>query len=128
MTVRGDSFGEGTNHYECNACKEPCDWTDSQTSKPTSDPTLLDSDRNLVKEVMDREQLTYDIYKAMQIPSLSERHDAIKALIATTVNEVIGENEPYEKELFKRTDDDVKNYFRNKLRAEQRLKLQEMLK
>jgi hypothetical protein len=36
---------------------------------------------DLVKEAMDAEQLTRDIYKAMQVPYLSERHDAIKELI-----------------------------------------------
>lgn len=25
MTVAGDSFGEGTNHYECTNCHQPCD-------------------------------------------------------------------------------------------------------
>lgn len=39
--VVGDSFGEGTNHYVCNACGEACDITYSQTSTtPTTNPKL----------------------------------------------------------------------------------------
>lgn len=33
MTVVGDSFGEGTNHYECNECHQPCDFIQLKSSQ-----------------------------------------------------------------------------------------------
>lgn len=48
-----------------------------------------------LKKAMDSEKLTQDIYAAMQVPYLSERHDAIKKLFTTfmtaLLDEAIGE-------------------------------------
>lgn len=34
MKVVGDSFGEGTNHYECLECGQSCNWIDTAAPKP----------------------------------------------------------------------------------------------
>ncbi len=56
MIVVGDSFGEGTNHYECKACKEACNFIDpeqelienAKLAKSQTDNTEL---RKLRKEI-----------------------------------------------------------------------------
>lgn len=45
--------------------------------------------------IMTKEELTKNIYEAMQIPYLSERHDAVKQLISDIVEELLP---PYQDE------------------------------
>lgn len=52
-----------------------------------------------------------------------EIQEALTSIINLVDKEIIGEDEYFEKNLFKREDDDVPKYFRNKLRASQRAKL-----
>jgi len=81
---------------------------------------------------VDAEQLTHDIYEAMQLPHLSERHDAIKRLMEAHTSavldrvekgmpEVIGPNIPNIKGAVMYT-------YVNNILAEQRTKFTDLMK
>jgi len=53
VRVAGDSFGEGTNHYVCIECKEPCDFY-AEFQKPV--PTPPNPNNEIEAEL--REQIT----------------------------------------------------------------------
>lgn len=99
-------------------------------TEPT-DPTLLDSELDTIFQRLDKKianGITLSIIRDEVFdtdPIIHVAKSDIKALIATIGNEVIGQNQPLEMAW------DGKNIEindRNKLRAEQRRKLQELIK
>lgn len=48
------------------------------------------------QDKMSDEELTKAIYEAMQVPYLSERHDAIKQLITSVIKELVAEAKPFD--------------------------------
>ena len=113
-----------------------------------ADPTLLDSEIRQKLEMLEVPKMIFWVDKEMKVEKtkLTDKTiDEILALIATTVNEVIGQdsvqkpnNEDYDDYTVCDTcdviiDPELQTYecnciLRNQLRAEQRAKLQELIK
>ena len=58
MTVKGDSFGEGTNHYECDSCGEVCDIASDHIPDPEKmvkdhPPTTIPIERGWFEKLLE---------------------------------------------------------------------------